>query len=75
MHPSFGRVESQNDGQKLSKLHYKGGNARAVMQKLGKNTGICLILAKTMIQTCMQCSPGGSCTYSVYFYVPCQYNY
>ena len=31
VHPSFGRVESQKDGQKLSKLHYKGGDARAVM--------------------------------------------
>ena len=26
-------------GQKLSKLHYKGGNARAAMQKLEKNDG------------------------------------
>ena len=33
VHPSFGQVKSQNDGQKLSKLHYKGGDARAVMQK------------------------------------------
>ena len=39
VHPSFGRVLSQNDGQKLSKLHYKGGNARAVMQKLGRKHG------------------------------------
>ena len=32
----------------MSELHYKGGNARAVIQKLGKNTGSCLILAKTV---------------------------
>ena len=36
VHPFFRRVKSQNDAQKLSKLHYKGGNARA---KIGKKHG------------------------------------
>ena len=33
------------------KLHYKGGNPRAIMQKLGENTDSCLILAKTVLVT------------------------
>ena len=47
MHPFFGRVLSQNDGQKLSKLHYKAGITLAPQKSvpLGHTQSKCVFLA------------------------------